>query len=570
MLRLANPGSDIGSITRIYQALFDALAEREPFSLDDMSKALVNKGLATSSGFSGEMALARSTRTDRSRDPLYNQSKMYSEIFRYLGWIRPGAESQLAFTHTWLGFHVARAGRHSDALVRESILGMVVPNASIEAQGGYRLRIFGCILLTANALGGYISRDEMIVGPLSLSDDLNEEKFSAMIRYLSGLRNGKGAKLSAAISKVSNERGIQINTLQNYTRFPIAALDWTGWCEKERNRTFYGSSASFQRLTALGKQTVEMLMTTPDLRIDSLKSAGAGAIEAAARFGAFSMLARGGLNIDQQQQSMREWSDYLADRRIVKRGTSSIVFSPFVELPLGELDRAFPRKVRTVTSKRTSTASPLRVDRASRVVAEVHVSSSSALVKSIEAQEAEPASRLRLQLVSRKDPASVAELLFQEYRSANKGDFYPAVVELFRLAGYDCRLSRAGVNYSRNDAIIVLEKDSVPIEIKSPGEELFLSVKGVRQALENKVILLSRKELPCSRDTTSLVVGYLPPNDRSAVESLIEDIHDAFSLRIGVLDFKSLLFLAASSLGGHSHQHEKLLSARGIIDVRRS
>src|SRR5688572_25968810 len=106
MIRLANPGSDISGFTRVFQALVDALEARQPFSLDDVSAALVERGLATSSGFMGPEALTRSTREDRSRDPLYNQSKMYSELFRLLGWIHPIEESRLTFRFTWLGLHV--------------------------------------------------------------------------------------------------------------------------------------------------------------------------------------------------------------------------------------------------------------------------------------------------------------------------------------------------------------------------------------------------------------------------------------------------------------------------------
>src|SRR5437667_12624448 len=102
MIRFANPGSDIDGFTRIFQALVDALEARQPFSLDDMSAALVDKGMATSSGFMGPEALERSTRENRSLDPLYNQSKMYSELFRLLGWIHPSPERRLSFTFTWL------------------------------------------------------------------------------------------------------------------------------------------------------------------------------------------------------------------------------------------------------------------------------------------------------------------------------------------------------------------------------------------------------------------------------------------------------------------------------------
>jgi hypothetical protein len=47
-----------------------------------MSKALVASNLATSSGHIGQEALKRSTRPDRSLDPLFNQSKLEGRITR--------------------------------------------------------------------------------------------------------------------------------------------------------------------------------------------------------------------------------------------------------------------------------------------------------------------------------------------------------------------------------------------------------------------------------------------------------------------------------------------------------
>ena len=89
MIRFPNPGSDINSLIRIFYEVFEALNSQDFFSLDDMSLTLIKRDLATSCGYIGEEALLLSTRPDRSRDPLYNQSKMYSELFKMLGWIHP-------------------------------------------------------------------------------------------------------------------------------------------------------------------------------------------------------------------------------------------------------------------------------------------------------------------------------------------------------------------------------------------------------------------------------------------------------------------------------------------------
>ena len=84
MIRFPNPGSDIDNFVAVYNAAFDQLYG-QLFDLDDFVAAVVKENLATSSGYMGKAAIARSTRPDRSRDPLYNQLKMYSEIFRALG-----------------------------------------------------------------------------------------------------------------------------------------------------------------------------------------------------------------------------------------------------------------------------------------------------------------------------------------------------------------------------------------------------------------------------------------------------------------------------------------------------
>ena len=71
-------------------------------------------------------------------------------------------------------------------------------------------------------------------------------------------------------------------------------------------------------------------------------------------------------------------------------------------------------------------------------------------------------------------------------------------------------------------------------------------MKAIRQALENKVILLSRKTHITTPDTSSLAVGYYLPNDRAEVTRLIKDIKEVYGFRIGVIDLKTLITIAVS------------------------
>ena len=116
MHRFPNPGSDIDSFIRIFQALFEELGYDTEFSLDDISTALINKNLASSSGYMGNEALSRSYNKDRSRDKLYNQSKMYAELFRSLGWFRT-TKSRLNFSLSYLGIHLATSKNQSSKLL---------------------------------------------------------------------------------------------------------------------------------------------------------------------------------------------------------------------------------------------------------------------------------------------------------------------------------------------------------------------------------------------------------------------------------------------------------------------
>jgi hypothetical protein len=146
--------------------------------------------------------------------------------------------------------------------------------------------------------------------------------------------------------------------------------------------------------------------------------------------------------------------------------------------------------------------------------------------------------------------------------------FYPLVSRLFCLLGFRSEHSRTGVNYQRWDACVWLNAVAVPVEIKSPTEEAFLSTKAIRQALENKIVLLARGGLTTSRSITSLIVGYQVPNERGDMSSLIDDIYSAFQIRIGVIDLGTLTLLAMRAVMDQLTIHPAQLGTlRGFLRV---
>ncbi len=569
MIRLANPGSDISGFTRIFQALVDALEGRQPFSLDDMSAAFVERGLATSSGFMGPEALARSTREDRSRDPLYNQSKMYSELFRLLGWIHPSADSRLTFTFTWLGLHVREAGGNAKDIVRESVLGIAFPNEGVDEQGDYILRPFSTILRSMTQLAGVMCRDEMILGPLCLVDDTDPAQFDAMVRKVRSVR-GHAARLDTALDRIATTRRVQRNTMENYTRFPLAVLEWSGWTAKGNDSSLYGRRVVLHRLTDVGRAQAVFLNSAVDLRARKVSALDAPVKEAVCRLAAIRMLDRAGFDTKPLRADVERWARVAAKAGVIPSPTSEVVFSPFHEMSPSYVDGLYGAGGQGAAN--VLAATPAAADgqgRSGSAAMPVHLKGKGATTKA-QGTEGQNVAKLIKTVTSEVGgkPELVVEELMRRYENANKGEFYPLVVGLFACLGYNCTASRIGVNYQRWDAAISHATDSVPIEIKSPGEERWISVKAVRQALENKVIVLARKSFKTRKETSTFVVGYLPPNDRAEVGGLVADVRTAFGVNVGVIDFRSLATMAvAAVLEGRAHDSQALLNLRGFIDV---
>lgn len=558
MLRIPNPRSDIDIFVRIFRDLYAVLKDRADFDLDDMTLAMLEKNNVSSQGGFGEEALRRSTRQDRSRDPLYNQSKMYAELFRTLGWIQ-STTGALRFSFSWLGEHAARTP-DPKPLTMECLLGMAYPNDVLGVQGDQSVRVFPTILSTAAALGGGITRNEMIVGPLSIRDDRDKDALSAMITRLKRCRTERG-RMDSEIATLSDVRKISHVTMGNYTRFPIAAVQWAGWCEK--------TSRSMLTLTAEGWNAIHRLSKLNDIRVSDYKALPELAKAPMMRLSAHLMLARAGFDLSPAHEGMD------ADRAMLKGlGVATDpdpLFSPFQQIGRSEVNAAFPHLVddssgATVQGRQVAALATATHGRTRAKARVLFTTTGQAAVKDAETTLLER--ELLADFAAAGSATGAVEAFSARHAGDNQDAFYPLVAALFRIIGFECRTSRRGVNYDRADAMIVDEKNSVPIEIKSPGEETELSVKAIRQAVENKVILLSRKQFATSLPITTLAVGFNPPNERSEVRELIGDIHRAYGFNVGVLDIRSLAALAlAAARSGGSLELKGFSNMRGVADA---
>ncbi len=566
MLRFPNPGSDISAFVRTYQSLFSALHQQPGFSLDDISKALIASNLATSSGHIGQEALKRSTRPDRTLDPLFNQSKMYSELFRILGWIHPAPNSKQRFVFSYLGAHIGLAENEPTLLVRECLLGIAYPNPYVEIKGSNLVRPIPLIILTAVALDGRITRDEIILGPMDIDDDRHKDSVDEMINRLRFLR-ANSSVVDETLTAKAADLGIQVNTLHNYTRFPLGVLRWAGWTRSERN------SGLFHVLTTEGMQLAGQLKNYYDIRTRDLKDFTDPQVDSFLRVATYRMLERAGYSLTEVLPELitleRNCHKVLSTLNIAD--TKRILFSPFQEWDPIQIEKIYPAY--------SGSAGP----EPSPAVDEVRLRPGRPLMKDgghVGLQEVSHDIKLgnlrsdiinRIQRyveVERLKLDEIVEKVVMDYKGTSKDKFYPAIEALFCFLGYNCEQSRVGVNYQRMDALILDDNDSVPIEIKSPAEQQFISVKGVRQALENKIVLVGRKYAKSKWETTSLVVGYELPPDRSEVSNLVQDIYDTYKISIGVIDFRSLVTLALIRLlQDRAPKADDFSKLRGIIQI---
>ena len=552
MLRFPNPSSKIRNFVSVYRVAYQKLSGRV-VGIDDIVKAVVDGDLATSSGHVGNEAIARSTRTDRSRDPLYNQIKMYTELFRSLGWLHRTSQAASLYTFTSLGGQVVEAENYYAQIVGESALGIAYPSHALDGQrGNYNTRPFCFLLRVMLECEGLLSRDEMIVGPLSAQTDRTPTALEEVAAHVLATRSS-ASRMATALSAVADARSVRIDTLRNYTRWPIALMRDIGWTEKRRaTRKRRGGPHYSYALTTTGIEAARDAAASVDLRADEVSALSRDKLRALSLFAHYRMLERSGFDVssvghflDRHEATLSSAMDALSVRT-----RSDILFSPFQSLPVSDIERIFgPQQDRREQSSRAMPATDDSEGHArDHQIFYLRFSSKNQSWSVGESVSEE----LTVELTRAYDGSSstdeAAEQFVLWHSDDTKAQFYPLVRDMFRLLDVQCDTSRIGVRYQRWDAYLSVHGSAIPIEIKSPAEEEFISTKALRQAVENKIVLLARKSIDINRDTTSLIVGYRPPKDRSDMSSLIDDVFNTYGIRIGVIDLHTLALAGLRSL----------------------
>lgn len=556
-----------------FDQLYSELADKEYFDNDDIAEVLAKANLMASSGFTGDAALSLGANKDRSRDKTYNNAKMFAEIYRLLGLISTVNNVSSNYRFTFIGEHMVVPNADKKAIVEQCILGMNNPNKIMDVSYDESVRFFSCVLLAMNELDGYICRDEMILGPMCVNDNSPEE-FSKMISYIRSLR-GNFTKLQSEVEKLAKslsgnkKEGMTVTSVQNCTRFPISVLKYCDWVESE-NTNLYGRSVRFMKLTDHGKKTVAQLKTMKDVRLEDYERCSSAQKRALIRLGAYQMLGRAKFDLSTVESEVKEAEENCKDLLEGK----NLLFSPYQTIEYSVANQALNI---TVERNIDTGDSADRVMPYIQAIARKGANANQNVVvgknTSIDSKYAtkdteEYIAHIKELYKTIKNVDKLVQTVVEEHKKDKKTEFYPLIETVFRIIGVDCHKSRDGVNGERWDAMIRDPKRSIPIEIKSPTEEEHISIKAIRQALENKIILLSRKTYITTDECSTYAVGYYPPNDRAEVADLIESIKETYGYSIAVFDIGSLIKLTVNMiLFGKGIDINKLYELEGIVNV---
>lgn len=509
MYRFPNPGSDINSLINCFIYLNDKVGNKSYFDLFDMKEILVLGGFIASSGSVGEEALKRGSNKDLSRDRSYNQCKMYAEVFRILGWVQ-SYNKATDYIITPLGQDFCKS-KHQKLIFESCILGIQTPNNIIETKGDFNQRLFLTFLKAFNNLNGVLSKDELIYF-MFIEDDTNEDIFNSYVEEIKHFRKNP-RDFEKELTVRLKKRGISKTTAQNYTRFPIGCFKFLNWANASTDNSNYIKKQNVFKLDSGGTEALKIYSKLTDIRLNDVSS------------------------ISIEEIALKGYKSVLSEKK-------EIIFSPFQVLDFKANSKVFNINNKIIEKYQTEFVS-LNFDENTKIN-----TSNILFVDKSKSEDNNQTLKEIENILIKNDKNKALEILLKKYEKYDKEKFYPLICNIFKILGFDCQLPQHGVNAKRWDAIIFLPNDSIPIEIKSPREEENLGIKSIRQALENKIVLLSRhkRTIKITKDSPTFSIGWKIPRSRSEADELIKDIHKTYEIKVAMFDVEFLLKLTFEAI----------------------
>ncbi len=569
MIRFRNPGTQFSTQVQVIKQLYASLNAQAYFTLDDMAVVIAQGKLMTAYGYAGADALRLSNTAQESMNSALMNAKMYAEVFRMLGWVTPYEENKsYPLVFTYIGIHVANSSEDCFKLYEQCVLGINNPTQLTNKMSYYeKVRFFKCALRTFIDLDGVMYKHELCLGPMNINDQ-DENEYKRMICFIQSLR-GDYKKLESAFIELADSLNMKTTAVDNCTRLPIAFMKSCKWVETVQDRSLYGKSMYCLKITNDGTETYENIKDMYDLRLEEFQNYDSETQDSLIRIGTYSMLLRSGYDISSVRNIME--NDIAKCEFIL--GGKQLLFSPEQTVRRDKVESALGIELGIgICSQRKIDTFDSRVHDREALKSiqnwKLNIPDNASRELLTSEEDVDFFNRVGQMVNEGKTSREIVDALFEYYADATQTIFYPLIATLFKIMGFNCSFSRPGDNGARWDAIIDDPQRSIPIEIKSPTEEKHLSIKAIRQALENKIILLSRKTHITLPNVSTLAIGYFMPNERAEVTGLISDFKTTYGYSIGVIDLKSLLSLSISILvDGKGFDRELLYKLEGLMNA---
>lgn len=247
--------------------------------------------------------------------------------------------------------------------------------------------------------------------------------------------------------------------------------------------------------------------------------------------------------------------------KVEDKSTTDVVFSPYQMIPEISIDwllnqpikeKPDDNRTRTTIVNSQLTAKTLRIQAKYKEAIELAYSSdteSQALVNSIKSLK-----------VKGKSVDETAEEILSAHINDDKDTFYPFIHSLLNIIGLNCE-----GEIGRYDAYCKYNNHIIPVEIKSFTETPTYNMKGIRQAIENKICSYN-SSLADDMDFGSLVIGYSSPNNDTAMTNLIESAYNKWNIKIIACDALTLTKMCINIIWfGKEIDLNNILTNYGII-----
>ena len=238
---------------------------------------------------------------------------------------------------------------------------------------------------------------------------------------------------------------------------------------------------------------------------------------------------------------------------------SGLMFSPYQMIPEVSVDWFLDKTLREQPEKRKSRLAAIN-SQVTLMNLRIKPIYSSEELSPVLMQET-----LVKELLSRKESGESVESCIHYYLDVHRNDakdtFYPFVHTLLGIIGLEC-FGEVG----RMDAMCKYKQHIIPAEIKSRTETPTYNIKGLRQAIENKICSLNLS-LEDDLSFSTLVIGFDHPQSDTFIRVFIEKAYEKWGVKIVATNLRSLLSMCLRKIWNNEQINlDALLDSYGIIN----